>query len=219
MPRSFPSLRRALAAAAGVVVLTLAGLGLAGPVSASAFTDYAADPSLSGEHADLFRLYWAFFDREPDLSGAQYWVGEWNKCVAIDVITDSFYQSPEFATYGTLTDSQLVDLVYQHVLHRTPDDGGRAYWLGQLASGDVDRPGLVYYFSQSAEFRLMHPLPSDGRPYGGCTPPPKPVPVVRNVSYANCDAVRAAGAAPLYRGQPGYSTTLDRDGDGIACEK
>jgi hypothetical protein len=30
--------------------------------------------------------------------------------------------------------------------------------------------------------------------------------------------VRAAGAAPLYRGQPGYSSKLDRDGDGVACE-
>jgi Excalibur calcium-binding domain/Protein of unknown function (DUF1524) len=36
--------------------------------------------------------------------------------------------------------------------------------------------------------------------------------------YANCDAVRAAGAAPLRAGQPGYSRKLDRDGDGVACE-
>ena len=40
----------------------------------------------------------------------------------------------------------------------------------------------------------------------------------QNVYYANCDAARAAGAAPLYQGQPGYSTKLDRDRDGIACE-
>lgn len=39
-----------------------------------------------------------------------------------------------------------------------------------------------------------------------------------SVYYPNCDAVRAAGKAPLYRGQPGYSTKLDRDKDGIACE-
>ena len=37
-------------------------------------------------------------------------------------------------------------------------------------------------------------------------------------SYRNCSEARAAGAAPLYRGQPGYSARLDRDGDGIACE-
>lgn len=38
------------------------------------------------------------------------------------------------------------------------------------------------------------------------------------VYYKNCAAVRAAGKAPLYRGQPGYAKHLDRDGDGIACE-
>lgn len=38
------------------------------------------------------------------------------------------------------------------------------------------------------------------------------------ITYANCDAVRAAGKAPLLKGQPGYSADLDRDGDGIACE-
>ncbi|MBF5082550.1 cell wall-binding repeat-containing protein [Quadrisphaera sp. INWT6] len=37
--------------------------------------------------------------------------------------------------------------------------------------------------------------------------------------YANCDAVRRAGKDPLYRGQPGYSSKLDRDGDGVACER
>ena len=36
--------------------------------------------------------------------------------------------------------------------------------------------------------------------------------------YANCAAARAAGAAPLRRGDPGYRAGLDRDSDGIACE-
>ncbi|MGW2814138.1 excalibur calcium-binding domain-containing protein [Streptomyces sp. NPDC001415] len=40
-----------------------------------------------------------------------------------------------------------------------------------------------------------------------------------SVYYKNCAAVRAAGAAPLHRGEPGYAAHLDRDGDGIACER
>lgn len=39
-----------------------------------------------------------------------------------------------------------------------------------------------------------------------------------DVYYPNCSAVRAAGAAPILVGQPGYSRKLDRDGDGVACE-
>ena len=57
------------------------------------------------------------------------------------------------------------------------------------------------------------------------TPTPKPQPTIdpqpepQQTYYKNCAAVRAAGKAPLYRGQPGYRKELDRDGDGIACEK
>ena len=40
----------------------------------------------------------------------------------------------------------------------------------------------------------------------------------RPKAYANCDAVRAAGANPIRVGDPGYGKHLDRDGDGIGCE-
>lgn len=40
----------------------------------------------------------------------------------------------------------------------------------------------------------------------------------KTTPYANCTEAREAGAAPLHRGDPGYSTRLDRDGDGTACE-
>ena len=37
-------------------------------------------------------------------------------------------------------------------------------------------------------------------------------------AYANCAAARAAGAAPVRRGEPGYGPHLDRDNDGVGCE-
>ena len=36
--------------------------------------------------------------------------------------------------------------------------------------------------------------------------------------FQNCAAARAAGAAPLHAGEPGYRSQLDRDKDGVACE-
>lgn len=39
-----------------------------------------------------------------------------------------------------------------------------------------------------------------------------------DVYYANCAEVRAAGKAPLYTGDPGYASHLDRDHDGVAFE-
>ena len=38
-------------------------------------------------------------------------------------------------------------------------------------------------------------------------------------AFANCAAARAAGAAPVRQGEPGYGRHLDRDGDGVGCER
>lgn len=59
------------------------------------------------------------------------------------------------------------------------------------------------------------------KPVHTYTPTPKAVPTTTTPAaryYANCAAVRAAGAAPLLAGQPGYRSGLDRDGDGSACD-
>ncbi len=56
------------------------------------------------------------------------------------------------------------------------------------------------------------------------TCPAEPVPDVpagtsaATEPYPNCAAARDAGAAPLHRGDPGWSDALDGDGDGDACE-
>ena len=49
----------------------------------------------------------------------------------------------------------------------------------------------------------------------GATPEPEP----QKEFYANCDDAKAAGAAPMYKGDPGYRPELDRDKDGIACDQ
>lgn len=46
-------------------------------------------------------------------------------------------------------------------------------------------------------------------------PPPAPAPAA---PYRSCEQARDAGATPLRRGDPGYSTRLDTDRDGTACE-
>lgn len=57
--------------------------------------------------------------------------------------------------------------------------------------------------------------PQPAPPRAASTPPPAPA----GVTYRSCAEARAAGAAPLRAGQPGYSRNLDRDGDGVACER
>lgn len=47
---------------------------------------------------------------------------------------------------------------------------------------------------------------------------PQPTATVGTVYYKGCAEARTAGAAPLKKGDPGYRSNLDGDGDGIACE-
>ena len=58
-----------------------------------------------------------------------------------------------------------------------------------------------------------------GRPLSR-EPASSPASVVEGFSwsYRNCAAARAAGAAPIRRGEPGYGAHMDGDGDGVACE-
>ena len=74
-------------------------------------------------------------------------------------------------------------------------------------------------FQLPADYRAAHP---SSRPR--VTPPaasarPRQAPSQPSGLYfSGCREARAAGAAPLYRGQPGYRPEMDGDGDGIACE-
>ena len=60
------------------------------------------------------------------------------------------------------------------------------------------------------------PLPVSGRARVPIVTRARP----RAEHFANCDAVRAAGQAPLHAGDPAYEANpaLDRDEDGVACE-
>jgi hypothetical protein len=66
------------------------------------------------------------------------------------------------------------------------------------------------------------PVPAVPAPVAPAPVVPAPVPAApapATVYYANCAAARAAGAAPIYVGSPGYRPALDRDSDGVACER
>lgn len=88
--------------------------------------------------------------------------------------------------------------------------------LATCPSQPVPDGGLPVTVAASAAAPVQTTAPPAAAP-----PPPAPPPPAGStteVYYANCSAARAAGAAPIYRGQPGYRAALDRDGDGVACE-
>lgn len=56
--------------------------------------------------------------------------------------------------------------------------------------------------------------------HGGASQPARPQSVRSSsgLAFRNRTAARAAGAAPVRRGDPGYGQHLDRDQDGVGCE-
>lgn len=130
----------------------------------SPFEVLAGRGDLDADHANILRLYWATFDREPDVGGAEFWIdafntGSWPTLVRI---SEHFVVSAEFLqTYGETTNTEFVDALYFNILGRQGDAGGRTFWIGELDSGSRSRGEVLADFSFSAEFRTNRPLPSD----------------------------------------------------------
>jgi hypothetical protein len=95
------------------------------------------------------RLYRAYFLREPDTEGLQYWI---NTGLPPSEVSEHFAASAEFRNrYGSLDNRAFITTAYQNVLGRSPDAGGLNHWLGVLGQG-TSRGSVMLGFSDSPEF-------------------------------------------------------------------
>ena len=116
----------------------------------SVFGDEVAS---SARYAQIWRLYQAYFLRQPDRPGLEYWIDLSRSGVGLQAISDNFEMSAEFAlTYGSLDNTAFLELIYSNVLCREPDGDGFAYWLGLLDNGSLMRGEMMILFSESAEY-------------------------------------------------------------------
>ena len=98
------------------------------------------------------RLYTAVFNRLPDPGGLEYWIAKRRAGATLNEIAAPMTASNEFKnTYGNLDNGAFVDLVYNNVLKRPPDSGGRSYWVTKL-NGGFKRSAMMAQFSESNEF-------------------------------------------------------------------
>lgn len=107
-----------------------------------------------GSHAgDVYRLYQAGLNREPDAGGVGFWIAMADQGVSMEAIAQSFIDSPEFrAAYGSnLSHRDLVTKIYENVLHRAPDQGGLDFYVGMLDQHKVSTAGVLADISNSDE--------------------------------------------------------------------
>ena len=92
------------------------------------------------DSAYLTDLYVAFLSRLPDSGGLTYWTGQLAQGMPRSILANSFLFAPEFSTtmqqvFGVAPSRAEVYMVlnlYGGLLHRLPDSGGFAYWVGQM---------------------------------------------------------------------------------------
>lgn len=86
---------------------------------------------------DVQRAYVAYYGRPADPGGQDYWAGRLQEAGGnLSVIINAFGTSQEFTTrYGGMTNSQLIDTIYQQMFGRLPDEAGKNFYLDQLNRG------------------------------------------------------------------------------------
>ncbi len=131
------------------------------------FFDATLALDIDGNSGQAYRLYQASFDRTPDQEGLEYWIQELDAGISsLTQVAKSFLASAEFkANYGEITklaDADFVELLYQNVLGRLPDEEGYAYWLNEAQNGAA-REQILASFSESTENKAnVAPLIDDG---------------------------------------------------------
>lgn len=113
-------------------------------------------------------LYRAFFNREADTSGYDYWYNRLQTGTGRLTVLAGFVNAPEFGalceaygiTQGSIESEEngvgaFVTRFYEECLGRTPDATGLAYWVDRLTSGASTGADVAYGFVYSNEFQAQ----------------------------------------------------------------
>ncbi len=125
---------------------------------ATTLAELVAADDYDARYGPVLRLYWAFFNRQPDVGGAKHWISVFRSGRSLDSIAQAFATSGEYvSTYGRLSNRRFLEVTYLNVLGRPADPAGYEYWLDKLAGGQIDRGGVVRWIGSSPEFVSSHP--------------------------------------------------------------
>lgn len=103
----------------------------------------------------VIRLYTGLLDRKPDKAGVEYWVSQLNADKDLRDLALGFTASNEFMQLTNQLGEGAegsVEALYNTIFDRGADSAGRAYWLEQLESDQVELADIALSFTNSAEY-------------------------------------------------------------------
>lgn len=122
-------------------------------IEAAAFVDGLTTFNADSQAAQLMRLYSTAFDRAPDALGYTVQLDALEAGVSISEMARRFLTSTEFTSrFGTLTDTQYIQRLYQNAFDRQPSNAEINDWLTYLNAGN-SRQALMVVIAESTESR------------------------------------------------------------------
>ena len=114
----------------------------------------ALDIDAGDTAGQAYRLYQAAFARTPDMPGVSYHMNDMeSNGLSVTQIAGNFIASPEFKTqYGeNPTEDEYINLLYQNVLGRTPQQFEVDYYKERFEQGTTDWNTTLVFFAESPE--------------------------------------------------------------------
>ncbi len=140
-------------AGGGVAMTSAAGTDTLANVEVATFADGRLVFDANDPAARVARLYEAALDRLPDQGGLNFWIDAVQHGQPLSGLASGFIASAEFQSrFGGATSGNgaFVDQLYQNVLGRAGEAGGRKFWVDSLDAG-TSRADVLVGFSESAE--------------------------------------------------------------------
>lgn len=177
----------------------------------------------SGSHFDEYTGNTAPFASGPDTSP----LVQIDHVVALSNAWQTGAQQLDLPTRTALANDPLNLQAVAGAVNQEKSDGDAATWLPPRKSyrctyitrqiAVKEKYGL--WVTQAEHDAMARVLGNCDAVESAAAPQPETTPTDHGSTYfANCAAARAAGAAPLHVGRPGYRAEMDGDGDGVACE-
>lgn len=104
--------------------------------------------------AFVSRLYTIFLDRKPDEEGKVHWATKLKSGdISAATLVEGFACSEEFKN-KSLSNSEMIERMYEAMLDRESDTEGKVYWVDRLENGMTLR-AIITGFSGSIEFENL----------------------------------------------------------------
>lgn len=125
------------------------------------FVDRAHSVDYDSAYGQIAALYDKLFNRQADLDGFQYWAdlakgGTSLGTIAVSMLNSDEYTSVSGKDFDTLETTEQIEVLYEEILEREPDQAGLDYWVNEVSSGssadDVAATMMLPTFQASRSF-------------------------------------------------------------------